>query len=392
MLRLGYDQNLAVGTICASGSIGNMIPPSIVLIFYGLITETSIHALFKAAFVPGFILASCYIIYIIVRTRLHPEQAPLPPPRDDDITFDDKTKCFAAFLGWLLAIWGGAALLHAGATELQNALGLLRPSDYDPYSLFSLIKFTLFFTVGMFVPGLLFGKAIVAQAWTMSRGLIAPLIVVFVVLGSIYGGITGITEAAGMGTVAVLVLIVSRGEFTLLLVREALMRTFKSTGTIIWVTFGATALAGAYTIAGGPTYVANMIVGADLPTLGILLVMMLVFLFMGAFMDWVGIVLLVMPVFLPIVLKLPVGELGLFGPLTVDPRFVSVWFGILFCVNMQVSFLSPPFGPAAFYLKSVAPPHISLPDIFRGFLPFIGLQLFVLTLVLFFPEITMLFR
>jgi TRAP-type mannitol/chloroaromatic compound transport system permease large subunit len=215
---------------------------------------------------------------------------------------------------------------------------------------------------------------------------------VVVVLGSIYGGITGITEAAGMGTVAVLLLIWLRGEFSITLVREALMRTFRSTGTIIWVTFGATALAGAYTIAGGPTYVANLIVGSDLPTLGILMMMMLIFLFLGAFMDWVGIVLLVMPVFLPIVLKLPVAELGLLEPLVNDPRFVSVWFGILFCVNMQVSFLSPPFGPAAFYLKSVAPAHITLPDIFRGFLPFICIQIVVLMLILFFPELTMLFR
>ncbi|MEZ5450950.1 MAG: TRAP transporter large permease subunit [Thiolinea sp.] len=164
------------------------------------------------------------------------------------------------------------------------------------------------------------------------------------------------------------------------------------TGTIIWVTFGATALAGAYTIAGGPSYVANLITGFDLPTLGVLLVMMVIFLFLGAFMDWTGIVLLVMPVFLPIVLKLPVEDLGLFGPLVEAKTFVSVWFGILFCVNMQVSFLSPPFGPAAFYLKSVAPPQISLPDIFRGFLPFIGIQLFVLMLILFFPELTMMFR
>ena len=170
------------------------------------------------------------------------------------------------------------------------------------------------------------------------------------------------------------------------------MRTFKSTGTVIWVTFGATALAGAYTIAGGPTYVANLIIGYDLPTLGVLLVMMAIFLFLGAFMDWTGIVLLVMPVFMPIVLKLPVEEIGVFGPLAADPSFVAVWFGVLFCVNMQVSFLSPPFGPAAFYLKSVAPPHITLPDIFRGFMPFICIQIVVLALVLFFPELTMLFR
>jgi TRAP-type mannitol/chloroaromatic compound transport system permease large subunit len=108
-------------------------------------------------------------------------------------------------------------------------------------------------------------------------------------------------------------------------------------------------------------------------------------------MDWTGIVLLVMPVFLPIVLKLPVEDIGLFAPLVDARYFVGVWFGILFCVNMQVSFLSPPFGPAAFYLKSVAPPQISLPDIFRGFLPFIGIQLIVLMAILFFPELTMLF-
>jgi tripartite ATP-independent transporter DctM subunit len=316
MLRLGYNQNLAVGTICASGSLGTMIPPSIVLIIYGLITETSIHALFRAAFVPGFLLGGLYIVYIIIRTRLHPEQAPLPEG-GTDVTFADKLK--------------------------------------------SLPK------------------------------LIPPLLVVFVVLGSIYGGITGITEAAGMGTIAVLIIIFLRRELTWLLFREALMRTFKSTGTIMWVTFGATALAGAYSIAGGPTYVANLIVGADLPTMGILLVMMVIFLFLGAIMDWVGIVLLVMPVFLPIVKALPVEEIGLVG-MTLEPAAVSLWFGILFCVNMQVSFLSPPFGPAAFYLKSVAPPHITLPDIFRGFMPFIGIQLLVLAIVLFWPGITMFFR
>ena len=193
-----------------------------------------------------------------------------------------------------------------------------------------------------------------------------------------------------MGSVAVLLLIWTRGEFSINLLREASMRTFKSTGTIIWVTFGATALAGAYTIAGGPTYIANLIVGYDLPTMGVLLVMMVIFLFLGAFMDWTGIVLLVMPVFLPIVLKLPMDELGLTGGLE-SGTLVRVWFGILFCVNMQVSFLSPPFGPAAFYLKSVAPPHITLPDIFRGFLPFIGIQLIILTLILTVPKITTVF-
>ena len=117
--------------------------------------------------------------------------------------------------------------------------------------------------------------------------------------------------------------------------------------------------------------------------------MMVIMLFMGAFMDWVGIVLLIIPVFLPIVKALPIEEIGLIGQL--EPRQVAVWFGVLFCMNMQVSFLSPPFGPAAFYLKSVAPAHISLTDIFKGFLPFIGLQLMALAVLLIWPSIVTLF-
>ena len=232
---------------------------------------------------------------------------------------------------------------------------------------------------------LVFGPSRTARGWSMGKGLVPPIVIIGVVLGSIYMGITGITEAAGMGALSVLVLAILRGEFSFDLLWDALMRTLKSTGTIIWVTIGATALAGAYTIAGGPTYVANLILGTDLPTMGILLIMMLILLFMGAFMDWVGIVLLIIPVFLPIVQRLPIEEIGVIGQL--EPRYLSVWFGVLFCMNMQVSFLSPPFGPAAFYLKSVAPPHISLTDIFKGFLPFIGIQLIALSVLLIWPPI-----
>lgn len=298
MLRLRYDQNLAIGVICASGSLGSMIPPSIVLIIYGLVTSTSIHNLFIAAVVPGLLLGALYIVYILVRVNLNPSLAPPDPNVPEDMPLKEK-------------------LRHL-------------------------------------------------------RGVIPPLLLVVVVLGSIYGGVTGITEAAGMGVFGVLTIIYFRGELTLKLFTDALRRTFKSTGMIVWIMFGATVLAGAYTLSGGPTYVANAIIGLDVPPIYILLTMMLIFLFMGMFLDWVGIVLLTMPVFLPIVLQLGY-----------DP----IWFGILFCINMQVSFLSPPFGGAAFYLKSVAPPHIRLIDIYRSFLPFMGIQIFVLLLVLFFPGI-----
>ena len=297
MLRLKYNQDLAIGVICASGSLGTMIPPSIVLIIYGLSTSTSITLLFKEAFVPGLILSALIIAYIIIRTRLQPHLAPI----NDD----------------------------------EEGLTLMEKIKYIP-------------------------------------GFLPPIAIAIVVLGSIYGGITGITEAAAMGCLATLFFILIRKELTWFLFKDAVTRTFKATGTIITITFGATVLAGAYSLVGGPTYVANSILGLDVPPMMVIFIMQLIFLVLGAFMDWVGIVLLTMPVFMPIVIKL---------------GFDPVWFGILFCVNMQVSFLSPPFGPAAFYLKSVAPPHITLVDIFRAFGPFIILQLIVLITIMFYPEI-----
>ncbi|MDA9865415.1 TRAP transporter large permease subunit [bacterium] len=444
MLRLGYNQNLAIGTICASGSLGTMIPPSIVLIIYGLITETSIKALFTAAFLPGFMLASFFIIYIMVRTRMRPEDAPLPDPEPGDIVGVEKATLFAAFMTILVA---GFSLLLFARAGFFTAMGqniAVEGTDAIAYGTPGHVPwFGGVFVVALALLLFVFGRAKSAHAWSLGKGLVPPIAVIGVVMGSIYGGITGITEAAGMGALVVFILMVlyqksfgdwisgavkklpyilayiglvfiapyfildwdpltlsiTQTSLTILVLLiwslqienvrdglwDSLMRTLKSTGTIIWVTIGAAALAGAYTIAGGPTFVANAIVGADLPTMGIILMMMLILLFMGAFMDWVGIVLLIIPVFLPIVQRLPIEEIGVLGQL--EPKYLSVWFGVLFCMNMQVSFLSPPFGPAAFYLKSVAPPHISLTDIFKGFLPFICIQLCALAVMLIWPPI-----
>ena len=390
MLRLGYNQNLAIGTICASGSLGTMIPPSIVLIFYGLITETSIKALFTASFLPGFMLASFFILYIIIRTRVNPSLAPLPEPDPSAPTGSEKSLMFLGFMSkfamWIIAVIFARAVFFTllGAnkvTEGVDPIFLGMVSDL-PYIVGA---FVLCFISMRFVVG----KERTAVGWEMGKGLIAPVVVIGVVLGSIYGGITGITEAAGMGVIAVFVISAIRREMTFDIVYDSLMRTLKSTGTIIWVTIGAAALAAAYTLSGGPTYVANLIVGAELPTMSVILVMMFIFLIMGMFMDWVGIVLLIMPVFLPIVLKLPVDEIGILGQLA--PNHVAIWFGVVFCMNMQVSFLSPPFGPAAFYLKSVAPSHITLVDIFKGFLPFIAIQLIALSVLIIWPPIVAVF-
>ncbi len=390
MLRLGYNQNLAIGTICASGSLGTMIPPSIVLIFYGLVTETSIKALFTASFLPGFMLATFFILYILIRTNLNPSLAPLPEPDPSMPAGSEKGMLFLGFLA-KFAMWvTGVLFIRAVFFTLTGDNKIVEGIDPIPLGMVADIPYIVgAFALATATVFLLVGKERTARGWEMGKGLIAPTIVIGVVLGSIYMGITGITEAAGMGVIAVFVLGLVRREMTFEIVWDSLMRTLKSTGTIIWVTIGAAALAASYTLAGGPTYVANLIVASELPTMGVILMMMLIFLIMGMFMDWIGIVLLVMPVFLPIVTRLPIEEIGLIGQL--EPRYVAIWFGVVFCMNMQVSFLSPPFGPAAFYLKSVAPPHITLTAIFRGFLPFILLQLCALGVLLIWPNMVTLF-
>ncbi len=296
MLRQGYDRRLAIGVVCAGGSLGTMVPPSIVLIIYGLTANVSIGALFTAAFIPGFMLAGFYVIYILVRAYTDPTIAPAP--------------------------------------------------DVDPIPRVEKLK--------------------------LLKGLILPIMVVIFVLGSIYAGIASVTEASAVGVGGVLLSTVIRGEFTFRMLRDSAMQTLATVGMIVWIGIGATALVGVYNLMGGIHFISELMTGiSDNPTV-IILVMMLILFVLGAFLDWVGIALLTMPIFVPIV-----KSLGL------DP----IWFGVLFCMNMQVSFLSPPFGPAAFYLKSVAPPDISLGEIFRSLLPFIGLQVLAVGILLFFPWI-----
>lgn len=300
MLRLGYDKHLSIGVVCAGGALGTMMPPSIVLIIYGMIASVSIADLFTAALTPAVILMSSYIAYILIRCTINPALGPPQTLEVEDDGFHSK----------------GAAL-----------------------------------------------KAVIVP------GLIAGL-----VLGSIYGGIASVTEAAAVGVFGVLIAIALRGEFSLKVLHASLSQTLITGGMIIWIGIGAAAIVGVYNLMGGNRFVSGMIQGLDVAPIAIIMVMMGILLVLGLFLDWIGIAMLALPIFVPIVLQLGY-----------DP----IWFGILFAVNMQVSFLSPPFGPAAFYLKGVAPPEVSLKDIFVAVLPFIGLQVCVLVLLLIWPQTAM---
>ena len=191
------------------------------------------------------------------------------------------------------------------------------------------------------------------------------------VLGSIYGGIASVTEAAAVGVVGAIASAVFRKEFSFEMLRDALFQTMRTVGMLIWLSFGANALVGIYNIMGGTAYMQELFTTLPVAPIVVILLMMGLLIIMGTFMDWIGICLLTMPIFVPTIVALGY-----------DP----VWFGILFTMNMQVSYLSPPFGPACFYLKTVAPPEITLNQIFMGMWPFIGLQLIGLAVVLLYPE------
>jgi tripartite ATP-independent transporter DctM subunit len=300
MLRLNYDRKLAIGTVCAGGGLGTMIPPSIVLIFYGLTAQVSIGDLFLATVIPGLLLAGIYIAYILIRCYINPDLGPPAPTEDRNLSF--------------------------------------------------------------------------AEKMVMVRDILLPVLVVFMVLGSIYGGIASVSEAAGMGVIGVILCTWIRKELKWQLIRESLHQTMMTCGVILWLVFGATALIGVYNLMGGIDFIKNLMTGLPFPPIIILLIMMAILLVLGFFIDWIGIMLLTMPVFVPIVV-----EMGY------DP----IWFGILFCMNMQISYLSPPFGPAAFYLKGVAPPEISLQDIYNSLWPFMALQILGLAIVMAFPQLAL---
>lgn len=213
-----------------------------------------------------------------------------------------------------------------------------------------------------------------AQRLKYMKGLILPFLLIGGVLGSIYTGVATITESAAIGATGAVLVALLRRELTWEGLRQGLWSTTVTTGSIVWLIVGAVSLVGVYNLMGGNAYLYDLLTGLDVPPIVVILIMMAIIMLLGTFMDWIAIVFITVPVFAPIVVNLGY-----------DP----VWFGILFAMNIQIYMLSPPFGPACFYLKSVAPEDVTLQEIFLAVLPFIGLQLIGLTLVIVFPQIAL---
>jgi TRAP-type mannitol/chloroaromatic compound transport system permease large subunit len=194
-------------------------------------------------------------------------------------------------------------------------------------------------------------------------------------------------EAAGIGTFGALIVCALNRRLNWVNISEASMATLKATSMVMWIFFGATMFVGFFIVKGGQTFVADTIIGTGLPPYGILFLMMVVLFVLGMFLDWVGILLLTVPIFVPILTAISFN--GVFGLQGVKPDDISLWYGVIFIVNMQMAFLSPPFGYSLFYLKSVAPPSISMATIFKAAVPFICLQAVCNALCIIFPQIVL---
>ncbi|MBW0148303.1 TRAP transporter large permease [Marinobacter arenosus] len=297
MLERGYDRSMALGVINTGGGWGILIPPSILMILYALITGVSVGQMFAAGIMPGILLMVLTAIYILVRCQLQPELAPALPEEE-----------------------------RASWPEKLRAL----------------------------------------------RAVLLPIGVVIMVLGSIIGGITTPTEAAAMGVLGALISAAVYRQFKWSVMQEAAIRTFKLTGMIMWILFAAHAFSAAYQSMGAQELIEslmNLIPGGPW---GIIIAMMVIVFLLAMVLDPVGIMLITLPVFMPIVENL---------------GFDPIWFGILFVINMEIGYMTPPFGFNLFYLKGIVPPGITMTDIYKSIIPFVIVEIVGLGLIMVFPEI-----
>lgn len=302
LLKRGYDKSLSAGIICSSGTLGILIPPSIMLVVYGGLTgqkETSVGNLFAAAILPGLLLSGMYLLYVAVRCYMNPK---LGPP----IPAAERT-----------------------ATVLE--------------------KFTM--TMKNFVP---------------------PFGLILTVMGTILAGVATPTEAAALGCVGALILALFSRKLNWSVITQACISTARTTAMIMALFVGGKFFSVVFLSMGGGDVVADVLLGMDVNRFVVFAIMMAVVFFMGMFIDWAAILLVVVPIFTPIAMDLD------FNPL---------WFAMMICINLQTSFLTPPFGYSLFYFKGVAPPEYTMGDVYRGILPFVMIQVFALATMIFFPQI-----
>jgi tripartite ATP-independent transporter DctM subunit len=297
MLKQRYNKSLALGSVMAGGVLGELIPPSIIMIIFAYISRISIGKIFFGGAIPGFITASLYVIYITVRCYLQPE---LAPKTDQEVTW----------------------------------------------------------------------KARLASL----KDIVLPSMLVVLVLGSIFLGIATPTEAAGVGAFGSFVICIIYGRLSRKVITDSCMETMKISGMALWILVTASLFGVVYTSAGAQEMVMELVAGLTVNRWLILAVMQVILLIFGMFMDDYAVLTICAPIFIPIAVLL---------------GFDPIWFSIIFILNMQVAYLTPPFGWALILMKGVAPPEVHTKDIWRSIPPFVAIQLLVLLLTMLFPQLAL---
>lgn len=300
MLKNGYGPRLSTGVIASSGTLGQIIPPSVVLVLLGSVLNVSVGDLFLAAVIPGVCLVLVYLVYIFIYGQIYPDRVPKISKKELE------------------------------AFRKEGASG-------------EILKSFLF-----------------------------PFVLILIVLGSIFAGIASPTEAAGVGAFGAIVLALSSNKLSLKMMKEVMKETTMITSMVFMILVGATAFSLVFRGLEGDKFLLHLIQEANLNATNFLILVMVIVFVCGFFIDFIEIVFIIVPVVAPI-----------FVSLGVD----LVWIGILLAVNLQTSFLTPPFGFALFYLKGVAPPEVKTKHLYQGIIPFVIIQIIFLTLLIIFPDI-----
>lgn len=380
MLRRGYHAPLATGTIAASATLGILIPPSIMLVLMANLLAVSVGNLFVGAILPGLVLSGLYIVYISTRATINPSLA--PPIREDEIDLQPSS---------LPRMWRFLAISAA-------VVGFAWLAETREFS--DQVNWPLMAFLGVFIFSMVVGKR---EGETLFggilRGFVPPIFLIVLVLGSIFAGWATPTEAAGVGAFGSIVLAYMNGTLTWRVVREVCHRTGLTTAMIFFIFIGATAFSSIFRAVYGEDLIIEFIEWLDLGPWALLFLLMFAVFLLGFFFDFLEITLIILPVFAPVIRAFApafAGHLGYDvsdGMNLAERDFIEAqviyWFAILVAVNLQTSFLTPPFGFALFYMKGVAPATVKMQEIYYGIIPFVTLQVIGIMIVLYLPELAL---
>jgi TRAP-type mannitol/chloroaromatic compound transport system permease large subunit len=385
MLRYGYDRRLATGVIAASGTLAQIIPPSLVLIVMADQLGRSVGDMYKGAFVPGFVLTGLYVGYVALVATLKPSAAPALPASARTIHEDDGSSGMRS-LGVLFVLSLALGLGYAHwFDEIRGFFGsdVSQPAPTDETIVVSLFAGVGFAFVVAVINRSLGLRLLSRMAQRVTFVLIPPLALIFLVLGTIFLGVATPTEGGAMGAVGALVMAIARSRLTWSLTRQALNTTTKLSSFVMFILIGSTTFNLVFQGLDGGRWIEHLLTSLPGGEIGFLIVVNLLIFVLAFFLDFFELAFIMIPLLGPVADKLGID---------------LIWFGVLLAVNMQTSFMHPPFGFALFYLRSVAPATeytdritgrriapVTIGDIYRGAIPFVVIQLIMVALVVGFP-------